>query len=138
MRERLIELIRASGCVETWDHYTDDFKKPNPIYELADHLIANGVILPPCKAGQTVYAQLHNYGKGIHKCEVVKVKACQFKGGKWRYFLDVEFYIADPFYCDGRLMRCGHQVVFGEDYGSWNRAFLTREEAETALKGGAE
>ncbi len=59
MRDRLIELIQASGCVQTWDYHTDDFKKPNPIYELADHLIANGVIVPPVKVGQTVWISLN-------------------------------------------------------------------------------
>lgn len=47
MRERLIELIRESHCVDTWNHYTDDFKEPNPIEELADYLLANGVIVMP-------------------------------------------------------------------------------------------
>lgn len=45
MRERLIELITNSCCVSTWNHYTDDFKEPNPIHELADYLLANGVIV---------------------------------------------------------------------------------------------
>ena len=43
MRDKLIELIKQSGCVETWDYYNDDFIQPYPIDALADHLIANGV-----------------------------------------------------------------------------------------------
>ena len=54
-REKLIELIRKSGCVQTWDYHTDDFADPNPILALADHLLANGVIVPPCKVGDIVY-----------------------------------------------------------------------------------
>lgn len=50
-RDRLIELIRQSGCVSVWDYYNDDFVEPDPIKTLADHLLANGVIVPPCKAG---------------------------------------------------------------------------------------
>ena len=33
MRDRLIEVIRNSHCVDTWNHYTDDFKEPNPMIE---------------------------------------------------------------------------------------------------------
>jgi hypothetical protein len=55
MRDRLIEVIKNSHCVDTWNHYTDDFKEPNPIEELADYLLANGVIVPPCKVGDTLY-----------------------------------------------------------------------------------
>ena len=55
MRDRLIDLIRQSHCVDVWDYWNDDFKQPNPIEALADHLIANGVILPPCKVGDKVY-----------------------------------------------------------------------------------
>ena len=51
MRDRLIELIRQSCCVDVWNYHTDDFKEPNPIETLADHLLANGVIVPPCKVG---------------------------------------------------------------------------------------
>lgn len=54
-RKRLIELIRETDCVDIWNHYTDDYKEPNPIEELADYLLENGVIVAPCKIGQTVY-----------------------------------------------------------------------------------
>ena len=46
MRDRLIELIRQSHCVDVWDYWNDDFKEPNPIETLADYLIKNGVIVP--------------------------------------------------------------------------------------------
>lgn len=44
-KERLIELIMESvdGCARNWAEV------------IADHLLANGVIVPPCKAGDTVY-----------------------------------------------------------------------------------
>ena len=51
MRDRLIELIKQSHCVDVWDYWNDDFIQPNPIETLADHLIANGVMLPPCNVG---------------------------------------------------------------------------------------
>jgi hypothetical protein len=47
MRDRLIELIK--GCSQ---YICDDAVL---IESIADHLLANGVIVPPCKVGQTVY-----------------------------------------------------------------------------------
>ena len=89
----------------------------------------------PCKVGDTVYGQLHWRGEKIHECKVTKIKVCQFKDGSLHYFLDLEFYIIDPYYNDGRQMLCGNQAVFGEDYGTWNRVYRTRAEAERALYG---
>ena len=40
-RDRLIELMKYKRFLET--------------SELADHLLASGVIVPPCKVGDTVY-----------------------------------------------------------------------------------
>ena len=44
-RDRLIELIQNSvnGCARHWAGI------------IADHLLDNGVIVPPCKVGDTVY-----------------------------------------------------------------------------------
>ena len=44
MRERLVELIKARIDNKTWC-----------VSELADYLIANGVIVPPCKVGDVIY-----------------------------------------------------------------------------------
>lgn len=117
IREKLVELI-------------GDCKWYMPLEDLADHLIANGVTVLPVQVGDTVYGRFRSYGKEVHQCNVVKVKACQFKDRTVRYFLDLEFDIIDPFFHDGRLMRCGMQAVYGEDFGDWYRVYLTREEAE--------
>ena len=49
MRERLIELVQTSPYVDvlygTYEEYG----------YVADYLIKNGVILPPCKVGEVVY-----------------------------------------------------------------------------------
>lgn len=91
----------------------------------------------PCKIGDTVYGSFQCYdGKEIRECKVIIFRACQFKAdSECYYFVDVEFNIIDPFYKDGRLMLCRHQAVIGNDYGSWERVFLTKGEAEAALKG---
>lgn len=45
MRDRLIELIQnaVGGCARHWAKI------------IADHLLANGVIVPPCKVGDKIY-----------------------------------------------------------------------------------
>lgn len=95
------------------------------------------LITLPCKIGDTVYGSFQCYdGKVIRECRVIRIRACQFKAdSECLYFVDVEFNIIDPFYNDRRLMLCRHQAVIGNDYGSWERVFFTREEAEAALKG---
>lgn len=47
MRERLIKLIinSVSGCARNWAE------------TIADYLLANGIIVPPCKVGDKVYAK---------------------------------------------------------------------------------
>lgn len=123
MREKLIELLDHATKVFRFDAWENTDK-------IADHLIANGVTVLPVQVGDTVYGRFSTYGKEVHQCKVVKVKACQFKDRTVRYFLDLEFEIIDPFYRDGRLMRCGMQAIYGEDWGDWYRVYLTREEAE--------
>lgn len=51
-RERLIELIQKSvdGCARHWAEV------------VADYLLANGVIVPPCKVGDTVYVNPYTLG----------------------------------------------------------------------------
>lgn len=118
--------------------------KPNvTIKEVTDKLAhyedleeAGRLIELPCKVGDTVYGRFRSRGEEIHKCRVVKTRTFQFKeGSEPYYFVDVEFNIIDPFYNDGRLMTCGYQAVIGRNYAGWDRVFLTREEAEAALKG---
>ena len=54
-RDRLIELIKNAPTTDTV--YGDiKLKKPiRTVQTIADHLLANGVIVPPCMAGDTVY-----------------------------------------------------------------------------------
>ena len=96
------------------------------------------LVVLPCKVGDWVYGYFPRYSRNILDCKVVKVKACQFHNGTMHHFVDVEFYIENPYFDDGRLMLHGHQAVVAECFGSWDRVFLTREDAERALKEGAE
>lgn len=73
MRERLVELLANSGCAADADTFA----------ELADHLIANGVILPPCRIGDKMYFILDDefVDEGddpIGECTVTEVGARGF------------------------------------------------------------
>lgn len=128
VREKLVELI--SDSLWSIDIACRSNPDINPASTIATNLIAHGVTVLPVQVGDTVYGRFSTYGKEVHQCKVVKVKACQFKDRTVRYFLDLEFDIIDPFFRDGRLMRCGMQAIYGEDWGDWYRVYLTREEAE--------
>lgn len=123
MRDRLIELIRNAPRK---DVVYGDIKLDKPaqtLQTIADHLLENGVIVMPCKVGDTVwmvakvYADVDGVEKHIiFKGEVVSVSMqpeglwtyCRYEEG-WDYW---------------------HKCV--EDFGKI--VFLTKEEAEQALK----
>jgi hypothetical protein len=108
MRDRLVELIRNSHCVDTWNYYTDDFKEPNPIEELADILLANGVIVLPCKVGDHVYQ--------IHDGEVTKHKVMGISISNGDLFL----------HCSE--INCG---VWASEIGT--KVFMSADEAERMI-----
>ena len=96
MRDRLIELIKQGN-----GGY--DFMS---LERIADHLLANGVIVPPCKVGDKVYMLVTKRSKvSFPPFTFVKVSRLTF------YNLE-------------RVL---------QDFGK--TVFLTREEAEAKLKG---
>lgn len=66
-RERLIKLI-DDGCFEACKKKNDDVKLAQ---YLADYLLANGVIIPPVKVGDTVY-QTDNAGD-IYESKITEI-----------------------------------------------------------------
>ncbi len=84
-----------------------------------DLLLANGVIVPPCKVGDVVYEiDLPEYG--VIVCEITKV------------LCDSRVVVVNVIYGHGN----GSEYYFEfDDFGK--TVFLTKEEAEQALKGGA-
>lgn len=120
MRERLIELL---------DNFGDDIslcdvcKRPSEDCEgckneqLADYLIANGVIVPPCKVGDTVYVVSQGAGFSL----------------VWRVYKAT----ATAIHLDRRgtlFIRVETDKVNVGGYVEIERVFLTKEEAEKALK----
>lgn len=126
MRERLIELFKqadekAGEYIRENDHMDFIPTKDELAGVYADHFLANGVIVPPCKVGQTVFFYTCVCDKeGEEKFDILEGELISFslqKEGLWAY-------------C---RYKCGltywHLI---EDFGKC--LFLTREEAEKALK----
>ena len=86
---------------------------------IADYLLANGVIVPPCKVGDTMY----------EICE-------RRRSGKWQKAIVERVVHGIEIGIDKILTaRCGTTTyVYLSRLGE--TVFLTREEAEKALKGG--
>lgn len=114
MKNRLIELLKQRSCVYvTCDRECGECHNvemyDDAIESIADHLIANGVIVPPCKVGDIVYS--------------INRKALEGHFEDNRYIVDgwSEYKVCEiPFSLT--LWECG-----------WKGIFLTREEAEKAL-----
>ena len=104
MRERLIELINNYPCMSTAeDCFVESISK-----DLADHLLANGVIVPPIKVGDVVWNR---------KGEPHKV-------------ISIEWYSPKVMH-----LHCEHHTFSVGKRSLGKTVFLTREEAEKALKG---
>ena len=110
MRDRLIEILgkfRTPICTGI------NFKLPD-VEGLADYLIENRVIVPPCKKGDTMYCDgrfFANHCKGeimSFPVDIVLTEVCSTFRGEIDMVFDFN--------------------QFGKD------VFLTREEAEQALK----
>lgn len=117
-RERLIEIC------DTNNGWVDEA----PAEKFADYLLANGVIVPPCKVGQTVFRIVKLYGDRkpiIVEGEVSEIALTHENGEikKRFYFLE----------------KGGNKII--NRYSLWldfdeigETVFLTKEEAEKALK----
>ena len=108
MRDRLIGLIEQGRT----NYFRDN--RMTMCESIADHLLANGVIHIPCKVGTEVY--LSDYIDKHHR-----LKEYKFIGNK----------IAVVIECWEFQGTCTRWL---DDFGK--NIFLTREEAERALKGG--
>ena len=117
-RERLIELLNKSCEARGW--------LMNGAGTIADYLLKNGVIVLPVKVEQTVYYIFDGF---IEPCtvEVIFLSDYEDKDGNCTYMADIHFDRDD----------CPYTVaeIYFTDIGK--TVFLTKEEAEKAMKGGA-
>ena len=116
-RERLIEKIKLSEKQELLDFLTADLDEAidmsggtqfnGTVEHLADYLLEHGVIVLPCKVGDTIY-----------QIDGVRIYAST---------------IYEITYTENKVIFVTGNVVFDERAIN-NSIFLTREEAEKALK----
>ena len=126
MRDRLIELLKVAPLG------VDDFALGHIVHRrsvenIADHLLANGAIVPPCKVGDFVWAKAYWWMDfaDVVVYQITNITITQNKNGKW-----TKKYRAMRFK-DGKTF--DRQLNFSfDDIGK--TVFLTREEAEKALK----
>lgn len=123
-RDRLVKTI--GNCLichfklnESWEEETID--------TLADHLIANGVIVPPCKVGDTVYCinTFFPNDPRINKCEV---DALHITSGKNKIGHKKPSYALVR---DENMKSLSARIYF-ESFGK--TVFLTKAQAEQKLK----
>ena len=118
MRDRLIELLRQIDfeySEECQFAFEDGYKSAPDFAEFfADHLLAEGVIVPTHKIGAKVY-----------------VIASQTGDDKNLYIFEDN--ITHYRICDGCTIMCLEKHL-GVPSWRWNKVFLTREEAEKALE----
>ena len=135
MRDRLIELFgevdkicdKTNNCEECVGYGEGGFCKH---HLAADHLLAAGCILPPCKVGDTVYSitecscedidgantecEFYGYGEDDRICSIPNGAKCPYQ------YRILERYVTET-----------HILMFTRMWGK--TVFLTKEEAERAL-----
>lgn len=97
-REKLIELLKWDSCEHpyTCDPKCKYFHEDEDCHALryADHLIANGVTVLPCKTGDTIFEADPEHGVVKHEvyeiCIVYKTTAIDDKGETWDDFYTSE------------------------------------------------
>ena len=118
MKYRLIELLSTAPA---------DFNGNRNVSTLADYLLANGVIIPPCKVGDIVY-HINTFSPRnpiIKECEV---DALHITSGKNKRGHKKPSYVL----VRDIMMQSLSTRIYFEEFGK--TLFLTREEAEQALK----
>ena len=120
MRDRLIELVKAS--------LMKHIDKSCLLAEnIADDLLTNGVIVPPCKVGDTVYYLNTTYHMAPKRNAIYEAKVTRIVTTDLGTWLVIQ-------------IRTGGDGCWEiPDIRDWGKTvFLTREEAEQALQKGGE
>lgn len=121
-RERLIELIANAPKIEIPFGSRAQGKTYQTLQNIADYLLANGVIVPPCKVGDTLfYPWVYGGTSGIAILEADAIRV-YVAGRSLVYVKNPESDMPMPSY------------FREDDFGK--TVFLTREEAEKALAEG--
>lgn len=111
-RERLIRLMQEAGRNKS------DYAGNIGLGQIADYLLEHGVIVPPCYIGNAVYTKSGSK-RIVERIEVGRV-----------YNPERYFYVFTAY--SNKTLSKGYLRFF--DYEIGKTVFLTREEAEQALK----
>ena len=130
-RDRLIELLLQANTEADKQGFSNCLVLGRKAEFLVDHLLANGVIVPPCKVGDTVYTlrevscedidgantecEYYGFGTDDRICTLEKPQKCPYR---YRIFKS--------------LVTEYNLLSFARQWGK--TVFLTKEEAEQALK----
>ena len=141
MRDRLVELLEKASA-EVGKHIRETTKKVlaekgrfnskedidrRNIYEMeADYLLANGVIVPPCKVGDEVYVICNHT---VQETNVFSLKM-ETEDGKYVVYVKAKAVDGSNKTVDGYYEAVFKTFIFGKT------VFLTREEAEAKQKEG--
>ncbi|MEE1352136.1 MAG: hypothetical protein UHM23_08845 [Clostridia bacterium] len=119
-RERLYYLFQESKCPM---HFLDN----KEILDTVDYLLENGVVVPPCKVGDAVYAITLNTKTSIVAIHRGYIGSIDIRSAGNYMFICHEGLDDEPFFEN----ICCKFENFGKT------VFFTKEDAERALKGGA-
>lgn len=109
-RDRLIELLKAS----IYGNIDEGFYGPELDCEnVADYLLANGVVVPPCKLGNTVWFL---YGEN----NILKMVCVGFLKTNRRLFVEIAR--------NTNVFTTRYHAIWGEE------VFSTKEKAELKMK----
>lgn len=111
MRDKLIKLLEETGMIEGTSRCNI----------VADELLANGVIVPPCKVSDTVY--------WISNGEVIECFVYKISQGYYDEEICLRLHIR------GKWCALDLQPIY--PFPHENVLFFDKKEAEQALKGGA-
>jgi hypothetical protein len=119
MRDRLYELLKSKIAAISVES-TEVMGYQDKLLFIANHLIAAGVIVPPCKVGDTVYVSNISCMPCHKITEAVRGKAIRY------------VFNAQGIFCVDVSLENGFNWRYScNDFGKF--IFLTREEAEKAL-----
>ncbi len=124
MRDRLIKLILNTPVLKFPSGSRAQGKTYQTAQNVADHLLANGVIVPPCKVGDIVYAISLNTETNTTAIHRGYVGSIDIRTAGNYLFICHEGFDDEPYFKN----ICGKF----EDFGKF--IFFTKEDANKALE----
>lgn len=151
MRDRLVELLKQANqiCAKKFREETKAVLKQKGCFNsrtdraenfneiTADYLIANGVIVPPCKVGDTVYVDSDTWGYDYLYFESKFIYSKYFLVGEIVSVVRTKKQLLMKIRVSNSIhTRYKHRRYTVNAIGK--TVFITKEEAEKALEGGNE